>query len=280
MKSNIDKVCERIENLLSFYGVGDHELLYNETIKELQNVDFSGIFIQLENLPLYRVRLNKDTNELFDDVKEISYAPSKYVNNYGRVNRPNQSMFYCSEFESICELELLYDYLLDNDLGHERLGTYSNWQIVNNLNVLILAIAPPSGEFVNGFTLRKECFEFVKSEPKSIQERYSNLYNLTSTFFLRNAKEDRNVYVVCSAISNFFTQLFPNIDGVIYPTVQGYTGYNFVLRPHVIDGGLIKANSNLSMKKWIVKNEMKMEICPEYSNSGIIKGENINWSSK
>jgi hypothetical protein len=80
----------------------------------------------------------------------------------------------------------------------------------------------------------KTMSQFINSEPTTIQNNYYNLYSLTEHFFLMNAKNDYSVYVVCSAIANYFTLQFPAIDGLIYPTVQGNTSYNFVIRPHTI----------------------------------------------
>ena len=186
-------------------------------------------------------------------------------------------MFYCSEFPTICELELLHDYLLNNDIGHERLATYSEWSIQKNLNLLVLAIAPSHREISNGFTIRNDCFKFIKSEPAAAKETYSNFYKLTANFFLKNAKTDSSVYVVCSAIANYFTLQFPKIDGFIYPTVQGNTGYNIVLRPYLIDNKLILPKKEVTMKKWIVTNTNQMKIDRTFNKTGLINGDDIQW---
>lgn len=279
MTTEIKNICDRIEKLMTLYRDNNHDLLYEKTINELRNVNFSGIFIQLNNLPLYRVRLNNEKNEIFENTQDLHYAPQKYVCSYGRVNRPGQSMFYCSEFPSICNLELLYDYLLKNDIGHERLATNSQWEIKTDLNILILAIAPSNREFVNGFTLRNECFKFVKSEPEPAHEAYSNFYSLTWHFFEKNAKNDYSVYVVCSAIANYFTLQFPNIDGLIYPTVQGNTGYNIVLRPHVLDNKMITPKKEVYVKKWIIANKNSMTIDGAYNKTGQIENDKIIWNN-
>lgn len=274
----VKNICDKIEALITTHH-NNHEVLYDSVMNELPSVNYSVIFTQLNLLPLYRVRLNNEQNDLFTDVRELYYAPAKYVSSYGRVNKPGQSMFYCSEFSTICNLELLYDYLLKNDVGHERYATASQWEIKEGLNLLILAIAPSHREFVNGITLRNECFQFVKSQPEASQETYSNFYTLTKHFFLKNAKKDYSVYVVCSAIANYFTQLFPNIDGVIYPTVQGNTGYNIVLRPHALDIGMIVPKHDVSMSKWIVTNKNLMSVAPDFDKKGKIVMNSINWTN-
>ena len=278
MTAEIKNICARIEKLMTLYRNDNHDLLYEKTMNELQATNYSSIFIQLNNLPLYRVRLNNEKNDIFLKTQDLYYAPQKYVCSYGRVNRPGQSMFYCSEFSSICELELLYDYLLKNDIGHERLATNSEWEIKKDLKLLILAIAPSNREFINGFTLQKDCFKFVKSEPEPTKEAYSNFYSLTWHFFQKNAKNDYSVYAVCSAIANYFTLQFPNIDGLIYPTVQGNTGYNIVLRPHVLDKKMIIPKSKVSINKWIVTNKNSMSIDPSFSKTGQIDNDKILWN--
>ena len=279
MTTEIKNICDRIEKLMTSYRENNHDLLYEKTMNELQAASFSGIFIQLNNLPLYRVRLNNEKNDIFVKTQDLHYAPSEYVCNYGRVNKPGQSMFYCSEFSTICDLELLFDYLLKNDIGHERLATNSEWKIKEDLNILILALAPSNREFVNGFTLRNECFEFVKSEPEPTKEAYSNFYSLTWHFFEKNAKNDYSVYVVCSAIANYFTLQFPNIDGLIYPTVQGNTGYNIVLRPHVLDNKMIIPKKDVSIKRWIVTNKNSMTIDGSFNKTGQIVNDKIIWNN-
>lgn len=280
MAEDVKHLCEKIEALMKLYRDNDHELLYEKTMHELTKVNFSSIFMNINNLPLYRVRLNEESNILFDKIKDIYHAPIKYVSSYGRVNKPGQSMFYCSEISSNCDLELLHDYLLKNDIGHERLATYFEWSIQKDLNLLVLAIAPSHREISNGFTLRNDCFKFVKSEPTAEQETYSNFYKVTSNFFLKNAKKDYSVYVVCSAIANYFTLQFPNINGLIYPTVQGNTGYNIVLRPHTIDNKLIIPKSEVIMKRWLVTTKNQMTIDPSFHKTGHISGDDILWDKK
>ncbi|MHB8262039.1 MAG: RES domain-containing protein [Bacteroidia bacterium] len=273
---DVKELCIKIEGYMKSYS-DNLELLYEKTTQELNNVSFDSIFIRMDTVPLFRVRLNERDNDLFLKKQDLFYAPSQHVHNYGRVNKPGQSMFYCSEDSSICNLELLYDYLLKNDIGHERYATYSEWELQEEVNLLILAIAPTHREYVNGFTIRNDCFQFVKSEPIEKQKAYSNLYKLTSRFFLENAKNDYSVYVVCSAIANYFTSQFPNVDGVIYPTVQGNTGYNIVLRPHVLDNKMILPKKDVTMEKWIVSNKNKMTIDPYSKKVGQINDDVIKW---
>lgn len=274
---SIEEKCQIIEKYMVQYGIDQHDLLYEKTLFELQGLDLRGIFIELQNIPLFRTRLNNEDNCKLLDVQEISYAPSRNVTKYGRVNRPGQSMFYCSEESSISTLELLYDFLHEKNIGYERYVTQTEWKVKETLNLLIIAIPPKNGEYINGFTLRTECFDFVRSESSSNQVRHNNLYKFTSHFFLQNAKLKPSVYVVCSAIANFLTLSFPNIDGFIYPTVQGKTGYNFVLRPHVLDKGMIVPEDKIQMNKWLVKNFDNMEIDPYFEKLGKIKDGKLNW---
>ncbi len=278
MTSEIKNICNRIENLMTLYHENNHDLLYEKTLIELQSVNFNGIFINLNNLTLHRVRLNNVKDEIFENIEELHYAPQKCVCSFGRVNRPGQSMFYCSEFSSICDLELLHDYLLKNDIGHERLATYSEWEIKTDLDILILAIAPSNREFVNGLAIRNDCIDFVKTKPESTHETYCNFYSLTSHFFEKNAKNNYSVYVVCSAIANYFTLQFPNIDGLIYPTVQGNIGYNIVLRPHVLDNKMIIPKKEVFVQKWIITNKNSMTIDNNFHKIGRIKKDKIIWT--
>lgn len=278
--TTVEEKYQNIEKYMEQYGIDRHDLLYEKTLFELQGIDLRCIFIELKDIPLYRTRLNDEDNSKLISFRQIKYAPSDKVTNYGRVNKPGQSMFYCSEDENISTLELLYDFLQDKELGYERYVTQTEWKITDALNLLIIALPPKKNkEYRNGFTLLKECFQYVQKESKFNKAGYKNFYNLTSHFFLQNAKANPNVYVVCSAIANLLTDSFPSIDGFIYPTVQGNTGYNFVLRPHVLDKGMILPEGKIQMKKWHVKNSNKMEIDPDYENTGTITNGIIDWKN-
>lgn len=282
MHVEVRELCDKIDGLIKKYNGDPHELLYEKVFLELFNLKFSGIFATYNSgspLPLYRIRLNEKANEYFKLVSDIQHAPNNCVGSFGRVNRPNQSMFYCSEHENICELELLYDYLKKNISGHQRYATYSQWEIQESLNLLVLAIAPNSREFVNGVTYREDCYDFIKSQKDEHKVLYQNFYDLTEYYFLQNAKEQPSIYIVCSAISNFFLLHYPDIDGFIYPTVQGNTGYNTVLRPHTIDKRMVVPKELVLMKRWIIKSEDAMEIDRSFSCQGKIKGDAIDWIS-
>lgn len=278
MTPEVKNICDKIETLMTCYHDNNHDLLYEKTLSELSLLNFSGIFIKTTELPLYRVRLNDKDNKPFVKSSDLNYAPAKFVCNYGRVNKPGQSMFYCSESETISTLELLHDYLLKNDIGHVRYATRSKWIIKKELYLLVMAIAPSNREFVNGYKIREKCYKFIESEPLTVQNNYFNLYSLTEHFFLMNAKNDYSVYVVCSAIANYFTLQFPEIDGLIFPTVQGNTGYNFVFRPHIVDNKMILPESKVSIEKWTVanKNQSNVDLNPK---NGYIKDDDIIWDN-
>ncbi|NBV09730.1 MAG: RES domain-containing protein [Flavobacteriia bacterium] len=277
MTAEIKNICDRIESLMTVYRDNKHDLLYEKTMQVLSSIEFSAIFITETTLPLHRVRPNYKDNTPFIKATDLNYAPPEYVSNYGRVNRPGQSMFYCAEDPNICNLELLYDYLLKNDDGHEGYATHSKWNITDKLYLLVIAIAPSNREYYNTYTLRKDCTKFIESQPMAMRNNYNNLYSLTEHFFLINAKNDPSVYVVCSAIANYLTLQYPSIDGLIYPSVQGNTGYNFVLRPHTINNKMITPESDVSMEKWTVANGKKLNNATPNFKKGHIIGDNIVW---
>lgn len=275
---SVKDICSKIESIAEACKNSPHELLYERSMLELLGLEVRGIFIpSFTGITLHRIRLNEETNAPFEKLQDISYPPSKFVNNYGRVNRPGQPMFYCSEVRDVCELELLHDYLLKNKIGHERLATYTEWEIKKELNLLILAIAESNQEICNGLTVRNECFEFVKKEPEASKEHYSNQYTLTKHFFTKNAKSDNSVYVICSAIANLLTLYNGDFDGFIFPSVQGRTGYNIVLRPHVLDRKMIIPKKEIYMQKWLVSDKNLMKIDETYSKRGIVDGDLIVW---
>lgn len=159
----------------------------------------------------------------------------------------------------------------------KELSPAQHGKLKKKLNLLVLAIPESEREISNSFTIRDQCVQFIKTTSTFDQVNYDNLYTLTNRFFLKNAKSSRSVYVVCSAIANYLTLQMPEIDGFIYPTVQGNTGYNIVLRPHVVDAKMI-IPTVVNMEKWIITENTKMLIESAFTLTGAINGEKIEWN--
>jgi len=140
---------------------------------------------------------------------------------------------------------------------------------------MLLAIPPSCHEI--SWKFRDECLNIINSYPDNKKEAYANLYSLTENFFLKNAKSDYSVYVICSAIANLITLQNPAIDGYLFPSVQANTGYNLILRPHVLDNKLILPNKEVLMKKWVISNKNRLTIDHSFHKVGYVAGDNIVW---
>lgn len=276
MTSEIKELCSIIESYAS--SCSTSEELYERTLAEIKKYNFSVIYSEYnKGVNLFRIRKNP-TDKPLAEVKEIYHPPGKFVLSYGRANKPSQSIFYCSEVRTLCELELLHDYL-KNDIGHEQLFTYSEWITQKELKVLVITIPPLNREISNGWTFRDDCFKYINSQPVNERQSYLNFYSFTEHFFFKNAKMDSKVYVICSAIANYLYEAFPLCEGFIYTSVQGVTGYNLILRSEVLENRLILPKKNLFIHKWCVKDKDRMEIDPTYYKVGTIKGKAIEWDN-
>jgi hypothetical protein len=238
----------------------------------------------IKGTKLNRVRINEDKK--FNNVGEISYPKPYLVSQFNRVNRPGQSIFYCSESTQSCEMELLSDFLTDKriqqpkEIGYSKCATYSEWVLQKDLKLLVLAFAKPNQEFSTGAQLNACYNKHLKSVSEKEKLNLIQQYEWTSKYFHKESKDNRNAYFITSAIANFASiyNSANNIDGFIYPCTQMQCGYNFGLYPKIIDNEIVKPNSTVSMSKWKIKEKKMVELYEKDFSIGKITCNFIEWT--
>lgn len=270
---------EKIEKIITESSNKNPELLYESIILELRNSKFDFLFTELElGKRFHRIRVNEKSNKPYDKLENISYPPSEKSFKFNRANRPGQSMFYCSENPNIAEMELLDDYLMDNEIGQSRYCTYSDWEINGVLNLLVLAIKDKEKEYPFGLTLRENFNQFISTKNEAEQQAIIDQYSWSSYFFTKIAKDNKSVYVVCSAIANYLA-LYYDFDGFVFPSVQSGYGYNFAFKPYVIDKSLVTPIKKIKMQLWHKEssNCVSQNINCQAEILGEINGTQLIW---
>jgi ribosomal protein L30 len=187
---------------------------------------------------------NTDEEPLFSDTNRISYKPQEYNTDYQRASTPDNTMFYGSVIpEKISEDEISYARMIGaaetselirdaNAPDGEQLITFGKWTVKEDLNLITI---------VNPITDYKIQFikELVSDYRKRLEELPDKLNNESQLFlkfitkeFSKKVNKGENFNYMISAN---FTELIlknPNIDGIIYPSVQaGKEGLCVAIRP-------------------------------------------------
>jgi len=207
---------------------------------------------------IYRSRININNNDKpYDNVSEFSYIPPENlgtINNWGRINKPYESMFYGS-FKLLAACHEIASYLNCFNEYNECYLTVGVWEFTSPLKFVEI---PPSEVNINLlyskfkdipelFSLKdkiKEQLLFLKSFYK-FNIDYELLQYFSQSFTMIPENDDDNIY----KLSNYYAdRIFnkmqgcrkeDNYDGIIYPSlVNCYQEKNLVLPPNVVDEGL------------------------------------------
>jgi len=203
------------------------EMIYEMMISNFINL--SGIGFQTvplkQDSTVFRARY-RDNFEPIIDFADISYPPISAVKNFSRLNRPCQSLFYASESEIACILEMLpfwFDEFRTNDLINV---TLSKWIVRYDLIVLII----PDTNNTNNFN--KKVKENLDPEEIVFWDYISNKFTTTT-------KNDKNIYEFTAAFANALwlnaKRQNLNINGFIYGSVQSKQNVNIALSKDTID---------------------------------------------
>ncbi len=228
---------------------------------------------------LYRARVNdKGTNAPYASVEDISYVPLKCqhkIKYFGRVNKPNNSMFYCSSDYSTACIET-FSKGVNFDLIKERgsiMLTMGVWEVLEDLTLTQMI---HSEKYFSEFREKVKNLEAIKISPeyvKEVNEKTFQMigdgieYEILKFFSDEFAKTDtHNDYEY--KLSNYYADrvfdrirafnLGEKIDGIMYPSIAAiYDEYNIVMPPETVDKKL-KFLEAIDM--WIIWREKENRI--------------------
>ncbi|MBU3050596.1 RES domain-containing protein, partial [Chryseobacterium indologenes] len=212
---------------------------------ELQQMEMGGTNI------IYRAReiKNKD-NVPFDKASELSYIPDELLNiikDFGRANKPGQSMFYGAFDYPVACTECIVN-------GKEIIAKGSTLFVVGMWKIqerLKLAQIPHSEgiftEFYDTVDFKSETIQLqdIQKLNATIKNQINSDYDYKNLMFFADQFarfDEKNSY----KLSNYYCdRIFNNvvnlktpqyIEGIIYPSiVNSFQKENIVLRPSVVD---------------------------------------------
>ncbi len=211
---------------------------------------------------LYRVRGNaSNLREPWGNLNSISFIPPHkidFIKEYGRVNKPKQSMFYCSTEWHVAVYEMLPRGIKhDPDNDQEFWFTMGTWKLEDDL---VLATLPKSEKYLKELMdalpelgIPDKDLEHARRFNVNLQKRLNNeeAFKCLMYFadhFAKTKTDNKKEYM----LSNYFAdRAFGRIkgfnelesskgskvvlDGIIYPSVpSGYNYSNIVMEPEVV----------------------------------------------
>ncbi len=212
---------------------------------ELQQMNTGGMNVIYRALEIKNIE-----NQPFNNVKEVSYIPEDLktlITDFGRANKPQQSMFYGAFDYPVACTECIVNGKEVLDKG-SSMFTVGMWQIIEPLT---LAKLPHSEKTFKNFydtvhfqsdTIQvKDIIEVNEQIRKQINSDYD--YNNLMFFADQFARfDEENSYKLsnyyCDRIFNQIENMkIPyEIEGIIYPSiVNSFQKENIVLKPSVVD---------------------------------------------
>lgn len=185
---------------------------------------------------LIRYRRHNNGEKFFYNLDELTYRKDILnINKFGRANEPGQGFFYCNDnHNQITGISEAVSIFRGNTESKEEKLTIGVWNLKQKL---ILAVILPS-----------KSNQGISPEFDSIKEFYENFeqsdnYKDLITFnefladeFASDLIKHKSNYKITCAFSNYIKDTFPNVDGIMYPSLKAeYKGINIVLWPEVID---------------------------------------------
>jgi len=243
---------------------------YSDVKKELMrySIPFPVVTIQ-KGTPLYRARGHFDGEDYFTLVSQLSLKDKHLIQNFGRANEPNQSVFYCSTESELTFMETSVN--VRKDLSNQsEIFTTSEWEVLEDLCVILISSKRRESEINNtlenlGLT-RKYIEEYFQRN--DIHFLY-HLVDFISDEFTKRTSHT-NEYLLSCAFANYIydikarhsnKNLIVEIDGCMYPSVQyGVEGLNLALNSNVVQKGKLKFVRAMRSRMEKINNEFFKEM--------------------
>lgn len=168
----------------------------------------------------YRTRPNNGVDS-FSHISEVGITPAKYVSSYGRCNKPNESVFYCSENRPTSYIELAQSIAEKNGVGTTFDLTIIGWEIIKPIDVLIVVSTDKKDRVSDQEKMHGEILDHILSQLKEDdKEAVLHFLNYIISKFKSPNGPFSNTYFITAAFSNFLlNQKADPISGILYPSV-------------------------------------------------------------
>jgi hypothetical protein len=168
----------------------------------------------------------------FKNISQIGITPKKYISDFGRCNRPAQSVFYASENRPTSYAELIESWSKGKKSGDTVCVTIGAWELKESMDVMVVT-SPKKEERVSDYDIKYGDFLDLKlsqldeNTKQSMQEIYKFLFEI----FRRSSNGNKLNYILTAAFSNI-SLMHPDsgIHGIHYPSVPyGCQGINYAI---------------------------------------------------
>lgn len=205
----------------------------------LKEVEFETLLSQIENLmhgyktitrqvkasPLFRARKN-NTRDNFLNVSELIYRPSTDIRDYGRLNKPSQSIFYGASNQDTAILEL------SPKVGDEI--TILRSDFFSDRFVHVMEIGDRERRLAKNHKTSGDFHKRLFGVDDGLKNKLIHDF-LYSQFIQKVNYRNKYLYKITAAISNIFV-IDTTIDGLLYPSIAtNKKGTNIGLKPQVYD---------------------------------------------
>lgn len=187
----------------------DDEFAYQRLLEIFLNIKAFPVYkipIVKEKSIIYRTRQNFNSD--FTNFSNLSYPPSEFLKDFGRINKPFQPVFYGSDSWETTITELMPNWFLGNLAGDKIILTICSWKVVDNLNVIIIP------DFNNN--RMKEIIRIAKIH--EILDEQLMFLGFINQLFNENTFYNKRIYKItsayCNAIKLYFDSSNERIDGI------------------------------------------------------------------
>ncbi len=208
-------------------------------IKNILNmVEFTiPFFIYPKGQRFVRTRVHTNNEDYFTKVDQLTYRKDiQNITRFGRANEPGQSLFYCSNDDTLSFVETSH---IARNLEEKEFefSTNSLWIAQENLSLVsLLTNDDIKGKHSEIDSLSKSFESLINSQGDESAEVVRELLNFMSVEFSRVAENDSNHYKITAAFSNYIFNEFENVDGILYPsTLYPTKGFNFVFKQSTVE---------------------------------------------
>lgn len=266
---NIDEKLIKLEEIrskLEAYDYSDLSFMLGELLPSLpvnvrpfKNESPERTHPLLNYRTLYRARAHHDvfSSVSYPTLSEISYIQAKdlgKIKEYGRVNKPHESAFYCSTELHTATIEALSKGLAPRKKHevHEYWVTVGMWKLKEDLMLAEMLQVPselidlkkqvPEIDITEkDIECAEKCYNKVKTQLDD-EDRFK-LLDFFSKEFAKTQIESNSDYM----LSNYYADRILDrvegykmdkgkVDGILYPSVHtGYKYDNIVFEPSVVD---------------------------------------------
>jgi len=191
-------------------------------------ITFNKCITEFHRLAINRSLLNGE-NKRLSEVKWLFPRDPKTVNNYGRMNLKDQTIFYGSFILAT----------LINEVK-PKIGdrvTVSSWRLRDsNTEILVFPTFDPKKLDPNFISAQDLFFEILKSYPVGTKNVLVAQQELLSNVFSKKISIKNNYVFGASIANNIFTKAYDGkIEAIIYPSVQDTSKItNIAIKPRVV----------------------------------------------